>query len=1292
MENDLKFSGVTPVIINYTGSADDLYAPVKTSSCDVNIVSNHILDDLYTAKKDEIYMKVEKKEPVKQTVIVFDSNGSTVSSQSSASISDNHTIFSKDQFYTDANGDYRFNGRINDQNQITQEVTLKYDYTEKKWLRDNAWNMNYNEMYFWSTYQNVKLSYKMYSRNGTHYLRQWYSANNDWGSEQVYYQFVDGVRSECSYWPDDSFHYLDGSTELLWGTKRFYWSASVTGWVGMTPYEDIDGGTYYAMYGEKHMIVKDSEGNLVDAIPIVGYSGNDSTVSCWVVRLNKMGNNFTRMIPVNIQYGSYDHLFTDENGYVYYLTTDGEVYYWSWDIENWVKWITFEGDKQDNSFSIDYLIPGEKMTVVIKYKDTNNNNKFFQLTDLVPPVVHYEEVIIPGEYTYKTIWEGYKMPNTYSQDVTQNLDNIEMTCIDPVSIMKYVKIDKIMSKPAVKTYKELIGSAIAYVMLDSNKLRVQRQVIYGSSYTGSNGLLDLSCQVSNFWDESGEPSTIYEMIEELLRPFCLTLVYVDDCYQIYNPSKTEGASIFDEYSIRSDGYVTFLDDIEEAPEVYEFDEEDWKSNNVQNATLEIGPTYDKVTAIASTSIPSYSTMVYDKVDYNQKDKYDIFHMNVQRNKTKGYRWRSIGNISLDTDDYWYYIWNGVYTDELYYLESHGDYVNGYLNINKAYTYLTGNAGNPSDYGSILNFYGGSNNPTGTGKEQLIEKSVDVKRSITAYAPDNGTPLEFLELSDLAWSWGRTYDPESGWDTPNLSKQSSSSAKFGSSIAMQESNKITYHQVYDNMYLSAVDEKTIDISLTQSYSRTGINTNIDILQNNTATGTTFELDFDDDEQKWRATCSSISSVNYFPGLWDSSSVKVNTLYFNRYNTSGTILRPIRVQPVWDKRRVNMYIQQSGGGILQFNGKEWVSGSSVSNSNSFFLMKLMNGETLFHNEFKYNIIETSDGSHYSLTDERFTYYTDEAGGVTDRLVSGGGAHYCDVYKQEGTEWYPWVDACGEGSLSIKMPAIDDVSASIIVDVYNSTMLGMTGQSNTSGYNVVETIYWKVEGQGRYWDDDQQAYVYVTLSESNCVNYGSIAGASTYILFVPVNASYVKAEHLDLDINVSVPESNLGQMFSQSDIKYSIDQKKNYVEEFQGPTFRTNTYNQLVASSYSYIMFGNGVADPGGFIVDGFSTRPECYTVQAYMNWLSKIRKVYGKTLVPLKTAAREFSIFRTLIKTPEISSNPFLVFADSWDLKTNRHSIQAIEAHNLDVDYVTSCDVMEIPRRARAERWNLPTAHK
>ena len=167
--------------------------------------------------------------------------------------------------------------------------------------------------------------------------------------------------------------------------------------------------------------------------------------------------------------------------------------------------------------------------------------------------------------------------------------------------------------------------------------------------------------------------------------------------------------------------------------------------------------------------------------------------------------------------------------------------------------------------------------------------------------------------------------------------------------------------------------------------------------------------------------------------------------------------------------------------------------------------------------------------------------------------------------------------------------------------------------------------------------------------------------------------------------------------------IDSKRGYVEEYNGPTFQVNTQNPLVASSYSYILYRNAYADPGEFIINGINTRPEAYTVQAYFNWLSRIRKIYTKTLVVLKenkisSLSGDYYIKDLLtnilkfITTPEIGDNPMMVISDSWDIKTDRHSITAIEADHLEVDYVSQFLVNELPHKARAERWNLPTVNK
>ena len=254
----------------------------------------------------------------------------------------------------------------------------------------------------------------------------------------------------------------------------------------------------------------------------------------------------------------------------------------------------------------------------------------------------------------------------------------------------------------------------------------------------------------------------------------------------------------------------------------------------------------------------------------------------------------------------------------------------------------------------------------------------------------------------------------------------------------------------------------------------------------------------------------------------------------------------------------------------------------------------------------------------------------------------------------------------------------------------MLGSTGSSNESAGTLSEHIVWEVKGQGKYYDNDMNEYVTVTLTEQNTANYGAIEGMSAYIQFMPYNTTYVKAEHLDVSVNMSVPKSNLGQMFEQSDIKYEQSNNRNYVEEFQGPSFRTNTKHNLVGASFSYIMWGNSYANPDEFVIAGVNARPEVYTVQAYMNWLSEIRKIYTKTIKQTENTSHIIDFF-DFIDSPEVS-NRMMLIGYNWDVKSNRYVITSIECQNMQVSGVNDFTAVEVPKKARNELFNLPTAYK
>ena len=1256
MENDLKFSGQSPVTIDYNGSAEDIYAPVRTSSLDVNIVDEHILDDLYTAKKNEICVQVRRKRKCygKEVVPTYRGNLSSTKSYPNSM----YYIYQKNQFFKDVNGNFWFIGTIKDEYGNNTDVCLKFDTTNNVWKEDNSWNLDtrpeYKNQYFYDhlgnsyrvEYYNTQYEYNM------HFHYEW--DGSGWDYRGAYQKSQNGVDTDMAYDCKHIVKYSD-ATELLFGKERYYWAPGK--WFQTTSYWDNEqGGDYFAMYGAWCMRVKDKGGDMVDACIVNGLESSDGTGD-WIVKLNRRNNTFKRLIKIESSY-DLDNIFADDEGNVYCIKNSGELYAWSWEANAWGKWITFSGDAVSGSFYLDYIVPTSSGSIyVIKYTNsTTNNTEAIMLSSMTPPGFK-EEKVWTGEYEYSTLWEGYKMPNTYSQEVTQNLDTINMTCIDPVSILKYITIDKLFTKPNIVTYGELIGKALAYVMIHKNELHIERTVLYGSDeFDGENNLLGLRVQISNFWDEADKPSSVYDVIQEMLKPFCLTLAYTGNSYFIYSNNVTSTLPRHaDYYLIQPDGELIWVN-YDDTPlsywsftrSVLRYEDGDWISNNTKEATVEINNTYEKVNGIANTSVPSYSKTAFDLVDITQTDKYNYGDLNVQRNKTKGYVKRN-GNVTTETADKWYYLWNGVYVNEDFNLESWNGYTDWYINMQQAYQYLNDGTTPSADFGAILNFYGGANNTTATGKEQATDKSVQVSKRITAYAPDNGVPPEFLETSDLEWS-----GHASGGEL-TLNKQNTSNTKFGDGLVMSGSTRVVYHQEYEHINMTLSNNPVVDIDIVRAFSRTGINVPIDVMNNNTTTGNTYNI--------W-GNFTGFSSGNYFPQPWNWDSVVVNSIYFRRYGGSGTI----RVQPVWDRRRIDMYIRLSNGTYLQFNGTNWVETEQIDFNNTFYLKKLMNYEKLFHTDHRYDLIETSSGQTYSLTGEVYTYYHDASGYVYDH--NAGNPTEFQVY--ESGYWNP-----GKGSFSITLPSVDDVAPVLCVDIYNSSMLGMTGSDDIGGAYTNAPFYYALGG-------------------------GEYTGG-VYIDFLPKNLSHVKAEHLDLNISVTVPESNLGQMFSQSDIEYVIGSNNNYIEEYSGPTFNVNTINPLVASSYSYLLYGNVYADPGEFVINDINTRPEAYTVQAYFNWLSRIRKIYTKTLVVLKetkisSSSGDYYIkvgFNNMLKfitTPEIGDNPMMVISDSWDLKTDRHSIMAIEADHLEVDYVSQFLVNELPHRARAERWNLPTVNK
>ena len=1276
MIDDLKFSGQNPVVINYNGSASDVFAPVKSSSCDINIVSPHILDDLYTAEKDRVVVQVHHKEYDETTNPIYH-QGSCVYTDEFAfyvlfkneSTHRKVNVSSVLNYFKDVDGVWNFIGYIDNEG-TTQSLIAYYDKDNDLWIEENKWNLGVVNTFKQIYFHDGEKSYKIDNTASPSQIFEFYKQGRDW---EYHSDLVDQFGDALNYGDLGALlFYRSGVPGLLFQEKWWLWDSSREMFLSMPDLQFKYQNYFYGKDVRKVYL----HGDMIYVIPSA-YQINPNTgeMNTAFMKFNDDGTlDYIYDIPYQL---STMYMWSDEDGNIFSMTDD-DIYSLTIDKEtNYHAWVRVGNCELHREPT---MAIGNRM-----YMSIYHGGGMVEVTQLP-----WIDMNITRTYSNVILWEGYMTPNTYSQELTQNLDQISLTAIDPVAMMKYVKIDNILTKPNVLSYRELIGKALAYVALDVRTLFIEDNFKYDGVY----GLLDMRCQVSNFWDEGGEPATLYEMIEELLRPFCLTLTFGKGRYCIIDASSTSESRKGSSYYIADNGDLNPI--FEDAgavlnPKVY--DKLYWKSNNVSSTDMTISSTYDKVPGVASTSIPSYSTMAFDLVDSNNRNLYDAGWLNVDRNKAKGF----IPGKGYSSDPDWFYIWNGVYTNPDYKLESYNGLVNGWLNINKAYRYLSGENGNPNDYGSILNFYGGSLNPTGTGREQAKEKSVEIKKRITAYAPDNGIPPEFMERDHIHWYYTATWDPENIPDPDIAISYIGSDAPYGTSKSQVSSTKCVYYQSYENMQLDANAEQVIDFSLTHSYSRTGIDTLIPKLNSTIVEDKRFFCWPDNQGEGGNEDYYMLSggTVYAIPWMWDSDRVSADYPWANNYSSSG------KCTPIWDKRMIMMYIKlerpdESGYTYYQFNGKDWVGTTSLTISNAFYLKKLMNYNKVFHNDIKYNLIECADGTTYSLKDERIIFYKDRYGGVVQKSVTGGSSESFPVYYSSTNDWFKWLKNVSEGELSIVIPDISAINATVVVSVYNSTLLGSTLGHDGSIAGYADTALYRIDGSepATYIDPDGE-YQTSTIGARCPSAVGQLVSTPTRANWdgLPPCVSYFKAEHLDLSIEVTVPESNLGQMFSESDVKYTIDRKKNYLEEYEGPTFRVNTAHPLVKSSFSYLICEDELADPDKFVFkETIATRPECYVVQAYMNLLSKIRKVYNKTIKLFGNySGNHFGNTATYIKSPEIEKK-MMVLGDSYDVKTNRHTIEAIEDYDMDVTEVESFATVEIPRKARNSLFNLPSAKK
>lgn len=917
-----------------------------------------------------------------------------------------------------------------------------------------------------------------------------------------------------------------------------------------------------------------------------------------------------------------------------------------------------------------------------------------------------------------TLFEGYMTPNTYSQHLSPNLDTIEMTAIDPLAILKYIYVDDLLDKARTITIGELLGKALALVKLDCNYITIEDCVVYKDDSQTNIDFLNLKIQTNNFWDEGGDPSTVYDAISECLRLFGLTLTFTGTEYAIYNVISAHdygnaGGSYnwrgFTDYEIFDSGVLNELGggSVYLSNKCFSHKNGDWTTID-DNPTMSIDNTYEQITGVASTKIPNLSQTAFDLISSENVTLYNAGYLNLNINPLGGYRNDEVGKVkSAHTSEDWFYIWNGVYINpdfklDVTNLDIDSDYLtSGYANINNMYEYALGKTGHKTATGSILNFYGGEDNPSGTDRNPQTERTVDIKECITVFCEDNGIVPEFLEKSYLSWDFGANADVYTGRELAYLNPNANI---FGSNKNTGLVNKIAYRQVYESVTLSKNSEQVFNLDLTHRYSRTGYSDVIDI-HNYSLIGEPNATPTDDrvfivrsDRETGKYTTGIYYGKAYlYPDCWRSENIVVDNVYFDNYNTD----KDDRISPVWDIRPVVLYIDLEDGTRYQFNGKDWVDASDkrlLGNTTdyAFNFKKLMNYKNIFRDDFNYDLIQMSKsfgGETFSLNEEGFIYYTDNNGDIYNNDEKGT-KQEIEYLLNADNEWKLFIDSCSEGELSIKLPNIDAINATIVCEIYTSNLLGRTGKKNNSApKKTIETVNYAMNGKALIQDPNTLQITQGVLS-SNIVGdkFNTVQKTTADIDFIPVNATYIKAEHLQLDVSITVPESNLGQMFGESDIKYKTNPSKKFREPYDAPTFQVNTKHPIVAQSHSYLIANDKFAEPSKFSMGSGNTkvtgRPENYVIQGYKNFYSVIRRHYDRVLLPNK---EQFDNLMCYIEVPDLQDNGhgrwFIVVSDSYDVKTNRHTISAVEDYDLNVTEIQNYTVIEIPRESRNPRYNL-----
>ena len=216
-------------------------------------------------------------------------------------------------------------------------------------------------------------------------------------------------------------------------------------------------------------------------------------------------------------------------------------------------------------------------------------------------------------------WFGYITPSIYSQNYNYEFESLSIEGVDSLSVSGNIKYKYITGASGIKSFKDIMlyvfnqidpSQIIKYVYIQNN-LKVDND---------SDILARLGVQERNFYDESEEPQSIKEVLEDLALFLGMTITQYKDSYYIYcNDAVAAGISGF-----------TRIDRTTEKSATVELDLEVKNLSDIgiseTSGSISLGDVYNKINVIANTN--SVQDFIPDAIN----DESDIVNHNSNPNK------------------------------------------------------------------------------------------------------------------------------------------------------------------------------------------------------------------------------------------------------------------------------------------------------------------------------------------------------------------------------------------------------------------------------------------------------------------------------------------------------------------------------------------------------------------------------------------------------------------------------------------------------------------------------------